>query len=484
VLLERFVPRARHLEVQVLGDRRGNVVHLLDRDCSLQRNHQKLIEEAPAPSLPDGLREDLRRQAVDLARAIGYDSAGTVEFVHDTERGEAWFLEMNTRLQVEHPVTEVVTGVDLVAWQIRIAAGEALDFGQDDIAADGWAIEARVAAEDPANGYAPQTGTLRHWRAPAGPGLRVDSGVVTGTLIGHHYDSMLAKLIAHGHDREAARRRLRRALGDLEAAGVGLNTPFLRELLDLPGFAAGRPHTALIDETWPEGWCATQAGGRELIEAALTAHLASAHSGNECGTWSALGAWRITGPAGRAGAAIHYVTAADGALRWVRLSQSGDSISAELEGEPPIELSGAALEEGRLTYEQGDRVHATRVLADGDSVTLFRPDGALAVQVLAPEDALLGASEAGSGQGSIVAPMPGAIVEVRVETGQAVRAGETLCVLEAMKLFQELTAPFDGTVGELRHEVGDNVAGGELLAVVIPAANTDGDGTNERANHE
>ncbi|HSH42628.1 MAG TPA: biotin/lipoyl-containing protein [Arenicellales bacterium] len=466
LLLERFTPRARHLEVQILGDRHGTVLHLLERDCSLQRKHQKLIEEAPAPNLPDALRRSIRDRALALARAIGYYSAGTVEFLYDPDSGEAWFLEMNTRLQVEHPVTEAITGLDIAAWQIRIAAGEALDLKQEDIQARGWAIEARVAAEDPSNDYAPCTGTLSHWRPPHGPGLRVDSGVRAGSGVGHHYDSMLAKIIAHGGDREQARRRLRRALGGLESAGVALNTAFLRDLLELPDFVAGRQHTELINENWPAGWKPRQ-GGDDLLEAALADYLSS--PGPAAGPWRELGAWRVTEAAGRPGTTFRYVRDPEGELHLVRLRGRGGHYTVEREEGRPIEVDHALLGDDRLEYEVDGVQRRTGVIFDHGKVTLLRPGGGVALSVLAPEAALLGAAGSGTAEGDILAPMPGAVVEITVEPGQAVRAGDTICVLEAMKLFQELTAPFDGTVAEIRASAGETVAGGALLAVVTPA---------------
>jgi len=467
LLLERFVPRARHLEVQVLGDRHGNVVHLLERDCSLQRHHQKLVEEAPAASLPEARRRDLRCRAVALARVIGYDSAGTVEFVYDPDADEAWFLEMNTRLQVEHPVTEAVTGIDLVAWQLRIAAGEPLDIRQEDIRADGWAIEARVAAENPAEGYASQTGILAHWRVPSGPGLRVDAGVAAGRRISHHYDSLLAKVIAHGRDREQARRRLLRALGQLEAAGVGLNAAFLRDLLALPAFAAGRHHTGSINEAWPDGWRPPPPEPQREAEAVLAGHLArcGAESG---GPWSALDAWRVTGRAGRTGAAVHHMRGPDGKLTRACVAGRLGDFEVSLGDEDPVRMRSVSLERERLIHEVDGRRRATPVVVDGDRVTLLEAGGALSVTVSPPESALLTAVDAAGCEGSISAPMPGSIAEVRVVPGQAVRAGDTLCVLEAMKLFQELAAPFDGTVAEVRCAVAENVAGGAVLAVVAP----------------
>ncbi len=467
LLIEKAVPRARHIEVQVLGDRHGNIVHLFERDCSLQRKHQKLIEEAPAPGLSEEWCAALRRWSLDLAAALRYDSVGTVEFIYDPDADEVWFLEMNTRLQVEHPVTEAVTGVDLVAWQIRVAGGEALDFGQDDLRVIGWAIEARVAAEDPAHDYAPRTGVLRRWRVPSAPGLRVDAGVETGSTVGHHYDSLLAKVIAHGRDREEARRRLLRALHGIEAVGVGVNSRFLEDLLALPGFIEGRPYTTLIEDAWPAGWRTPEVDRHDIVDAAVAAHLAPSPSPN-LGSWSGLGAWRVTEAAGRCGSAVHYVGAEDGSTRWVRVCGRSGTLIVECEGVDPLELRAVELTEERLVYEIDGERRETEVLFDGESLTLLGRGGAVTLAVLSPERALLGLVSDVEREGDVVAPMPGALVEVRVAVGQAVRAGETLCVLEAMKLFQELTAPFDGTVAELRQQAGDTVKGGALLAVIAP----------------
>ncbi len=234
VFLERYAPRARHVEVQVLGDSHGNVLHLGDRDCSLQRNHQKLIEEAPAADLPEAVRDDMRAAAVRLAQSIGYRSAGTVEYLYDPARGEYYFLEMNTRLQVEHPVTEAITGIDLVEWQLRIARGEALSLAQSDVHFSGHAIEVRIAAENPAENFRPETGQITLWVPPAG--VRLDSGVVAGSVIGHHYDSMIAKLIVHAPDRAGAIRQAVAAIDTFAVGGVGLNLSYQRALLNHPDF--------------------------------------------------------------------------------------------------------------------------------------------------------------------------------------------------------------------------------------------------------
>ncbi len=252
LLVERYFPRSRHIEVQVLGDAHGNVVHLFERECSIQRRHQKIIEESPSPALSPATRRAITEAAVALARQVGYTSAGTVEFLLD-EAGAFYLLEMNTRLQVEHPVSEAVTGLDLVAWQIRVAGGERLGFSQADLTQRGHAIECRVYAEDPAQGFLPSIGTLRHYRAPSGPGVRCDDGVATGSVISPHYDAMIAKVIAQGWDRPSAIRRAQGALAATVVLGVTTNVPYLQAILAHPAFAAGDTTTRFLDEHLP-GW--------------------------------------------------------------------------------------------------------------------------------------------------------------------------------------------------------------------------------------
>ncbi|MGC8204099.1 acetyl-CoA carboxylase biotin carboxylase subunit, partial [Aliiroseovarius sp. PTFE2010] len=277
VFLERYAPRARHIEVQVLGDSHGTVLHLGDRDCSLQRNHQKLIEEAPAADLPDALRDDMRAAAVRLAQAIGYRSAGTVEYLYDPARSEYYFLEMNTRLQVEHPVTEAITGIDLVEWQLRIARGEALSPAQRDVQFSGHAIEIRIAAENPAENFRPETGQITLWAPPAG--VRLDTGVQDGSIIGHHYDSMIAKLIVHAPDRDGA---IRQAVGAIDAFavdGVGLNLAYQRALLTHADFQAFRHHTSGLVDMFPGGWAEPAPDARDMALAAMALHLHLAPAG-------------------------------------------------------------------------------------------------------------------------------------------------------------------------------------------------------------
>lgn len=471
VLLERCIERARHVEVQILADHHGNVVHLFDRDCSVQRANQKLVEEAPAPNLPAATRQAMLDQAVALARHIGYRNAGTVEFVYDVERERAWFLEMNTRLQVEHPVTEAVTGIDLVEWQIRIADGEELGFRQDELRCDGHAIEARIAAEDPAAGYRPQTGTITGYLEPAGPGIRVDSGIAGGSTVTPHYDSMLAKLIAHGADRETARRRLRGALGGLRVDGIRTNRAFLAEVLDLDRFRAASHTTALLAESFPDGWTAPTPGRRAVGEAVLAHALAQSSDGNGTAPpWRSLGAWRVTEPAGRSGA-CHWLAVVDGAAPdEATLAGRGNRRRVEIGGATALDATDLSWCDGVLSYQEAGRRHRVRLTVDGDRVWL--PGGAEVVLTRpgrAPAD-----TDAAAGDNRIRAPMPGKLVEVRIAVGDVVAAGQTVAVVEAMKLFQELKAPAAGTVAAVHRHAGEAVDGDTvLIEIEIPAQGAD-----------
>jgi acetyl/propionyl-CoA carboxylase alpha subunit len=298
LLLERLVLRPRHLEVQLAGDRHGNLVHLFERECSIQRNYQKVLEEAPAPNLPATVRARLHEAALRLGRAIGYDSLGTAEFILEDGTEEPWFLEMNVRLQVEHPVTEAITGLDLVEWQIRAAAGEPLPLTQAEITQTGHAIEARLCAEDPAQGYRPGTGTTLRFDPPQAAGLRTDTGIAAGSAVTPHYDSLLAKLIAHAPDRPTARDRLAGALDGLVALGVPTNQAYLADIVDQPAFRSGHLTTRFLEEAFPAGWHDQVSDAAELAAVAIwLAQAAEAATGP--GPWATLGAFRLLGPAGR-----------------------------------------------------------------------------------------------------------------------------------------------------------------------------------------
>ena len=467
VFLERYAPRARHVEVQVLGDTHGNLVHLGDRDCSLQRNHQKLIEEAPAPDLPADLREHMRAAAVRLAQAIAYRSAGTVEYLYDPERREYYFLEMNTRLQVEHPVTEAITGIDLVEWQLRVARGERLAFRQPDMQFDGHAIEIRIAAEDPARNFQPETGTITLWSPP--PGVRLDSGVGEGSTVGHHYDSMLAKLIVHAPDRAQAIRDSVAALDAFATSGVGLNLGFQRALLTHPDFAALHHHTAGLAEMFPDGWTPPEPDPQSRALAALALHLHLVpRAGNT--PWQALNAWRLTAPAGRPGTASYWALGEDDPIR-----AAGDPtrMGVTLPDGTGISVEAPRLTADRLTGRIDGvpfaRAAHLRRTAPGWQVHLSTPDGMATLSFETLEDRhLQRASGQTGGADTLVAPMPGAVAELRVAPGDRVAAGDTLVVLEAMKLLQSLGAPVAGTVAEIYCAVGDTVAGQAPLVKLDP----------------
>ncbi len=461
LLLERYIEAPRHIEVQILGDHHGQVRHLFERDCSVQRHYQKIIEEAPAPNLDPTLRQQVLDAAVRLAEAIGYDNAGTVEFVVDAQRGEAYFLEMNTRLQVEHPVTEMVTGVDLAIWQLRIAAGERIDFAQAQLSCRGWAIEARIAAEDPAAGYQPQTGRLTSYREPRLDGVRVDSGVRAGSEVSPYYDSMLAKLIAHGPDRAAARRKLGRALADFHVDGPRLNTAFLQDVLCLPAFVEGRHLTGLLSESWPEGWRPATPQPRDRACAVLARHLAGEPIGD--GPWERLGAWRIGQTSARPGQAWWYLQDAEGQVQAAQVRGCRGDFEVILDGEPVLKVSQARLDGHLLSFRDGQgRVRVAVALA-GEHLRLTGHPAQPVWRIAGSPGVACAGQEGGVGSGQLTAPTPGQVVEVLVAEGEDVSAGQPLVVLEAMKMLQQLCASQAGVVTGVSISAGDAVNSGDLL---------------------
>ncbi|HVU75110.1 MAG TPA: acetyl/propionyl/methylcrotonyl-CoA carboxylase subunit alpha [Mycobacteriales bacterium] len=448
LFVERYVTQPRHIEVQVLADTFGTTIHLGERECSLQRRHQKIVEEAPSPLLDAATRARIGAAAVETARSVGYTGAGTVEFIVDANApDEFFFMEMNTRLQVEHPVTELVTGVDLVEQQIRVAAGLPLSIAQDDVVLTGHAVEARTYAEDPARGFLPTGGTVAYLREPTGDGVRVDSGLRAGTEVGSTYDPMLSKVIAWGPDREVALARLDAALADQVIAGVRTNTAFLRALLALPAVRAGDLDTGLVERSLD-----ALAPGR-VPDAALAAY-AAFDLAQERGTdvWDAPTAWRPAGPA-----PLTWLLATGDATHTVRLQ--GDELAVD-GGEPAT----------------------VRSLVDGPEVTItlggvtqrftcVRAAGALWVcrdgvtWVVTEQEPTTRARAAATHDGEIRSPMPGSVVAVHVTTGDAVTAGQPLVVVEAMKMEHTLTAPHDGTA-DVRVHAGQQVAVDEVLASV------------------
>ena len=446
------------------------MLHLGDRDCSLQRNHQKLIEEAPAADLPDAVRNDMRDAAVRLAQSIGYRSAGTVEYLYDPARGEYYFLEMNTRLQVEHPVTEAITSIDLVEWQLRIAQGAPLALTQSDVQFNGHAIEVRIAAEDPAENFRPQTGQITLWKPPVG--VRLDGGVETGSVVGHHYDSMLAKLIVHAPDRAGAIRQAVGAIDTFAVGGVGLNLSYQRALLTHADFQAFRHHTSGLAEMFPDGWTQPTADTSDKGLAAMALHLHLAPAATS--PWESLGAWRLTTPAGRPGAASYWGPSED---EPIRISGTPAELAATLPDGQSITVETAALTAERLSGRISDvpfsRITHVERIRDYWRIHLQTISGMMAIDLRTLEDQhLQRAADGPSGTDLLSAPMPGAVVEIRVAPGDTVAVGDTLVVLEAMKLLQSLPAPIAGEIAEIYCAPGDTVAGHAPLVKIDPKDKT------------
>ncbi len=383
VYLERYLERPRHIEVQVMGDAGGNILSFPERDCSLQRRHQKLVEESPSPALDDGVREAIMAAAAKVSKAVGYRNAGTCEFLLDSDGKTFYFLEMNTRLQVEHPVTELVTGIDLVTSQLLVAAGEALDYGQDDIELRGHAIECRINAENPAKGFMPAPGRIGDYREPSGPGVRVDSGTEAHADIPQAYDPLVSKLITYGADREQARRRMLRALSEYRIEGIKTAIPFHLLMLADPAFVSGDYHTGTVE--------------REMDLSVL-----------------------------------------------------------KEEVEPKPKLGEPAIASRHFGVEVNGKRFDVRVRESLEET----------VRPKKPKPPERGAALGGGGSEELVAPMQGTIVKVLVEQGGPVKAGDTVCVLEAMKMENSILAHADGTVEELKVAAGQSVETGATIAVI------------------
>ena len=422
VLIEKYILGPRHIEVQVFGDTHGNAVHLFERDCSLQRRHQKVIEEAPAPGMDAETRAAVCEAAVKAARAVDYVGAGTIEFIADASEGlradRIWFMEMNTRLQVEHPVTEAITGQDLVEWQLRVASGEPLPKRQDELAINGWAMEARLYAENPTTGFLPSTGPLTHLRFP--DGIRVDSGVEQGCEITPHYDPMIAKLIVHAPSRDMAAANLAEAAAKVQVWPVKTNAAFLARAAADPDFVAGTIDTGLIERhagrLIPSG---------EPSDGAVVAAAHAVVATHQTGLWGALSGFRANAPADRR----------------VRVAIGGEEHAAMLDGRGTGIIVDVAGETVLFDSGQGWSIHALRTGDAGGS--------------------------GGASDGALLAPMPGRIITVDVAEGDHVTKGQKLLVMEAMKMEQTMIAPFDGIVAELKVSVGGQVSEGATLARVV-----------------
>ena len=459
ILVERYVDHGRHVEVQILADQHGNVVHLFERDCSAQRRHQKVIEEAPAPTISENVRRVLTDSSVALAKQVGYTNAGTVEFLVSGE--DAFFLEMNTRLQVEHPVTELVTGLDLVHLQLKIAAGEPLPFTQEEIAITGHAIEARVYAEDAFNGFLPQAGVAESVRWS--PRARIDAALESGQTVSTSYDPMLGKIIVHGSTREAARRALVTALDDTAILGLTTNLGFLRSLADSDAFRDCEIDTAYLDR-FPD---AIRPSGSEVPSVLAAWALAiEGHGENSTHPFGVGDGWRLAGPA--APTPIELIVPStglrtgDGERVLFQVDPSGSVTAGDRQWDvhPIASESGVLrLEIDDLVHEAGVRIGPRRVDVAhvGHTFNFDRPDA------FAPGGSL------GPADGTILAPMPGTVLNVAVEVGQVVQVGDVLGVMEAMKMELSLKAPVAGSVTTVGAVTGEQVALGATLFVVEPA---------------
>jgi acetyl-CoA/propionyl-CoA carboxylase biotin carboxyl carrier protein len=433
LILEHLVVGARHVEIQILFDGQGTGIHLGERDCSIQRRHQKILEEAPSPAVDPALRERMGEAALTLGRAVGYVSAGTCEFLLDG-RGRFTFLEMNTRLQVEHPVTEMITGRDLVADQLRIATGEPLDVADSSaIVRTGHAVEVRLYAEDAENGFLPATGRIEALRWPAGEGIRVDAGIELGSEIGGRFDPMLAKIVAWGPDRAAALGRLAEALDSTVVLGLVTNLRFLRWLVRQPVVLDGQARTDVLTRIWPpEGWKEMTEIPEDAWQAAAAMLTADADAGDP---WA--GGWRLNAPPS-------VRVASDDAMR-------------------TVDIASAAPDPSLASVRAGDTIHLDLA---GRSVP-FRLAAAPDVDTAARAAITHGAAGA-TGPAEVVAPMPGAVLTVHVAAGGTVAAGDPIVTLEAMKMEHVVVASIAGTVGEVRVRAADQVTRGQLLAVVDP----------------
>jgi 3-methylcrotonyl-CoA carboxylase alpha subunit len=467
VLIERYLTRPRHIEMQVFADAHGNCVHLFERDCSIQRRHQKVVEEAPAPGMDPARRQAMGAAAIAAAKAVSYVGAGTIEFI--SEGDDFFFMEMNTRLQVEHPVTEMISGTDLVEWQLRVAAGETLPKRQDELRIFGHAFEARLYAEDPARDFLPATGVLRHLRVPDGdPNVRVDTGVREGDAISIHYDPMIAKLVVWGADRDAALRRLRAALARYEIVGVTTNRDFLARLAAAPDFAAGAVDTGFIarhrEALIPPPSAApprivAAAALTLLLDQADAARDAAARSRDPYSPWHTRAGWRLNGDTYQDLVFLDGENAVS-----VRAHYRGDGFSLDL-AEGSV-LAAAARDAGTLALGLDGVVSRLPIVRLGAELTIFA-DGA--AHRLIHRDPLAPQAEEELAGGKLTAPMPGKIIQVLTAAQAQVRRGEVLIVLEAMKMEHSVTAPSDGIVARVNYAVGDLVEeGAELLAFVLP----------------
>ena len=460
LIIEKAVVRPRHVEIQVFADKAGNTVYLGERDCSIQRRHQKVVEESPCPVMTSQLREAMGTAAVEAAKAVGYVGAGTVEFLLD-EAGEFYFLEMNTRLQVEHPVTEMVTGYDLVEWQIRVARGEDLPAEQADIDLFGHAIEVRLYAEDPSAGFLPSTGPIKLFATPEGEGVRIDSGVETGDEVTPFYDAMVAKLITYGETREDARLKMRSALRDTALFGPLNNRDFLLDVLDRPDFIHGAATTAFIDDNYGDVFLPPGVSSSDLAVAAATQHvLAMEHHHSQSASVN------------------------EELLDWVSMGRVTDTRRYDL-GEQTYDVSLVPLSVGEYEVTVNDQTHHVRITDMGDSHVITEIDGLAhryhyhdeapatlylssdnLSMMLADSTRIPPEAQDAAGGGTITAPMHGQLLSIDVAAGEAVQKGQRIAVLEAMKMQHEIIAPGDGCVVEVAASAGKQIGAGDVIMML------------------
>jgi 3-methylcrotonyl-CoA carboxylase alpha subunit len=468
VLVEKYAQRPRHIEIQVFGDTQGNYVYLFERDCSVQRRHQKVLEEAPAPGMTEALRREMGEAAVAAARAVNYVGAGTVEFIVEQRDGKMnfFFMEMNTRLQVEHPVTEAITGLDLVEWQFRVAAGQPLPLQQAQLKIHGHAIEARICAENPDKQFLPATGTLRVYRQPActrferaDGGVRIDDGVRQGDAISPYYDSMVAKLIVHGDTREEALARMDQALSEFHIVGLQTNVQFLRHVVTSDSFAKADLDTALIQREAAVLFEQEKIGQPLAIAAAVALTLQEEQALVTADPFSRRDGWRSHGPVSRS-FEFEFHDQPQTAQLW---HQHDGSLQLALDGRR-LSLHIEPTAAGLLIALDGQRARL-QVYRLGEQVHVFGAGGATQISVI---DLLAHAGVAQHEAGRLTAPMPGKVVSFAVQAGDKVSRGQALAVMEAMKMEHTIAAPADGVVAEILYAAGDQVAeGAELLTLTV-----------------
>ncbi|KAI8843527.1 carbamoyl-phosphate synthase L chain, ATP binding domain-containing protein [Chytriomyces cf. hyalinus JEL632] len=475
VLVEKYIIRPRHVEVQVFADTLGNAVYLFERDCSVQRRHQKVLEEAPAPHLSPELRADLGAKAVAAAKAVNYVGAGTVEFILDTSTNQFYFMEMNTRLQVEHPITEMITNTDLVEWQLQVASGNRVPKVQDELAIDGWAFEARIYAENPDNNFLPDTGPLRHLSFPqASNVVRVETGVQQGDTVSVHYDPMISKLVVKGSDRTEALRVLRKALGEFEVVGLNTNIEFLKRLSSHPEFISGDVETGFIPKFYKDLFPApTATSPFTLAHASLVlfSSLLPSTTTFAADPWNAssLGGFRLNSASGSTRTFRFLennkevrvdVTAGKQATGTYDVYVTDvNGLRTEFRGARVLQFDAA--DGGMIVADVGDRRVKGRVVKDGEKVHVFSEGTKITLQLAADPAAVVSGSNVAAG--SVKTPMPCKISSLSVTAGDTVTKGQNLIILEAMKMEHVIKSPKDGVIKRVHYKVGDIVAEGKVL---------------------